>query len=112
MKIENEKIPFFLQDVWKYLKLAIRKFIKYDLPTGTQIGLVTVSTDIRTLANMTSLDENLRGTLAEKLPNYPNIETSNGGVSLRKGITHAINVMQSHNLIIPPSLSTLPLFRP
>ena len=87
--------------MWKYLKLAIRKFIKYDLPTGTQIGLVTVSTDIRTLANMTSLDENLRGTLAEKLPNYPNIETNNGGLSLRKGITHAINVIsQSYNLIM------------
>lgn len=78
----------------------MRKFIKYDLPTGTQIGLVTVSADIRTLANMTNLDESLRGTLAEKLPNYPNIETSNGGVSLRKGITHAINVMQSDNLIM------------
>lgn len=83
---------FLLQDVWKYLKLAIRKFIKYDLPVGTQIGLMTVGSDIRILANMTSLDENLRGILAEKLPNYPNIET--GSLSLRKGISQAINVMQ------------------
>jgi hypothetical protein len=74
--------------------LAIRKFIKYDLPPGTQIGIMTVSSDIRILANMTTLDDNLRGILAEKLPNYPNIDSASGSLSLRKGISHAINVMQ------------------
>ncbi len=80
--------------MWKYLKLATRKFIKYDLPTHTQIGLMTVSSDIRILANMTTLDDTNRGVMAEKLPNYPNIESGSGTLSLRKGISQAINVMQ------------------
>lgn len=55
-----------------------------------------MSTEVRLLANMTSLleDNNLRGALAEKLPNYPNLDReSSGGLSLRKGISQAINVI-------------------
>lgn len=74
------------------LKMSLRKVLKYDLPPGTQIGLMTVSSDVRILANMTNLDDNTRGILAEKLPNYPNIESGSGTLSLRKGISTAINV--------------------
>ncbi|XP_021963346.1 calcium-activated chloride channel regulator 2 [Folsomia candida] len=83
-----------LRDVWRFLKLAVRKLIKYDLPTGTQIGLMTVSSDIRILANMTVLDDNVRAILAEKLPNYPNIESGSGTLSLRKGISQSINMLK------------------
>lgn len=42
--------------------------------------------------SMTTLDDNRRGILAEKLPNYPNIESGSGTLSLRKGISTSINV--------------------
>ncbi|CAG7818395.1 unnamed protein product [Allacma fusca] len=84
-----------LRDVWKFLKLAVRKFIKYDLPTGSQIGLITVSTnDVRVLANMTSLQSNtLRRALADKLPNYPNVDAG-GNIALRRGIFAAVDVLK------------------
>jgi hypothetical protein len=75
------------------LKLAVRKFIKYDLPTGTQIGLISVSTnDVKILSNLTSLQTlTLRRALADKLPNYPNVD-SGGNISLRRGIFQAVEV--------------------
>ncbi|OXA62643.1 Calcium-activated chloride channel regulator 1 [Folsomia candida] len=84
-----------LRDTWKFLKLAVRKFIKYDLPSGTQIGLISVSTsDVKVLSNMTSLlTINLRRALADKLPNYPNID-SGGSISLRRGIFHAVEMLK------------------
>ena len=77
------------------MKLAVRKFIKYDLPTGSQIALITVSTgDVRVLANMTSLQSiTLRRALADKLPNYPNVDAG-GNVALRRGIFTAVDVSQ------------------
>ncbi|CAL8076188.1 unnamed protein product [Orchesella dallaii] len=82
-----------LRDVWKFLKLAIRKFIKYDLAAGTEIGIMTVSSsDIRIMANVTTLTDSGRGNIAEKLPNYPSIDT--GSLSLRKGISTAINMLK------------------
>ncbi|CAG7835179.1 unnamed protein product [Allacma fusca] len=90
----EETVSMNRRDVWKFLKLVIRKFIKYDLETGTQVGMLAVNTDsVRVLANMTTLDDSARGTLAEKLPNYPNIENS-GSLSLRKGISQAINMLK------------------
>ena len=94
----NLFVYLLFQDVWKFAKLAVRKFIKYDLPLGTQIGLLTFSSDIKVVANMTTLDDNLRAILAEKLPSYPKIEHGGGTLSFRKGILHCINVSTTREI--------------
>ena len=70
-----------------------RKFIKYDLAAGTQIGLITVSSnDVRVLANMTSLKSlTIRRALADKLANYPNVD-GGGNIALRRGVFQAVDV--------------------
>ena len=48
--------------------------------------------EVRELANMTSLQSiSLRRALADKLPNYPNVD-SGGNISLRRGIFQAVEV--------------------
>lgn len=90
---EHFSCLYVQQDIWKFLKLAVRKFIKYDLAIGTQIGLITVSSsDAKILSNMTSLQSlTIRRALADKLANYPNVD-SGGNIALRRGIFQAVEV--------------------
>jgi len=48
--------------------------------------------EVRILANMTALQSlSVRRALADKLPNYPNVD-SGGNISLRRGIFQAVEV--------------------
>ena len=83
------------------MKLAVRKFIKYDLAGGTEIGMITVnSNDVRVLANMTSLQSlTIRRALADKLANYPNVD-GGGNIAIRRGIFQAVEVIIQNCLSI------------
>jgi len=63
------------------------------------VGMISVNTnDVRVLSNVTSLQSiSLRRALADKLPNYPNVD-SGGNISLRRGIFQAVEVMAEHNV--------------
>ncbi|CAG7818216.1 unnamed protein product, partial [Allacma fusca] len=83
-------------NVWLYLRVAVRKFLKYDLPKGAQIGIVTYTSKNATiLANMTTIQSEVdREQLALALPVYPETGHGTAQSEFTSGIILVIDVCE------------------
>lgn len=88
---------FPLQESWSFLRIAVRKFVVYDLPDNTEVGIIVANeTNAVRLRALTRLTDTTRDAIASSVPYNPGDSRNNilekAAPCLHCGLSEAINV--------------------
>ncbi|XP_047110046.1 calcium-activated chloride channel regulator 1-like [Schistocerca piceifrons] len=110
--VVEETMAMHVRESWVFLRTAVRKWLVYDLPANTEVGLVlcneTASNRVHRLSELTSVTT--RDFLAATIPYTPGESHSAG--CLHCGVREALDMLKDRATIAGPASSVVIIIAP